>query len=114
MQKVENLEDWLQRLEKEFNAAKDSVAYAQQRMIERENAKRRLEKYYVGDKVLLSVSRKKQLLLHIPGHNSHGKLGPRWIGLYAITQKISPLAYKLDLLAHFSFHPVFHIDRLKR
>ena len=61
----------------------------------------------------VSVARS-NTFLHIPGYDSHGKLGPGWIGSYAITQKISPLAYKLDFPAYFSFHPAFHINRLKR
>ena len=70
----------MNRLERDFAAAKASVAYTQHRMVTRENNRRRNEEFKVGDKVLLSVSRKKQLLLHIPGHLMHGKLGPKWIG----------------------------------
>ena len=41
------------------------------------------------------------------------KLAPKFIGPFKILQKRSPLVYKLELLAHFKVHPIFHISQLK-
>ena len=44
-----------------------------------------------------------------------GKLSPRYIGLYEITEKIGPLAYKLALPPELArIHDVFHVSMLRR
>ena len=37
------------------------------------------------------------------------KLLPKFIGPYKIVQKISDVAYKLELPSKFKIHPVFHV-----
>ena len=41
------------------------------------------------------------------------KIKARWVGTFVITQKVSPVAYQVDLSPGWHLHPVFHIDKLK-
>ena len=44
-----------------------------------------------------------------------GKLSPRYIGPYEITERVGPLAYRLALPSDLSkLHDVFHVSMLRR
>lgn len=44
-----------------------------------------------------------------------GKLAPRYIGPFPITQRIRELAYKLGLPEELSgVHPMFHVSQLRK
>ena len=44
-----------------------------------------------------------------------GKLSPRYIGPYEITERVGPLAYRLALPSELSkLHNVFHVSMLRR
>ena len=62
----------------------------------------------MGDKVLLST-RHIRVDPHLPS-----KLRRRFVGPYKITEKISSVAYRLDLPPTWKVHPVFHVANLKR
>ena len=65
----------------------------------------------VGDKVFLKVS----LTRGIWRFGGRDKLSPRYIGPYEILEKLSPVAYGLDLpidLEHV--RNVFHISQLRK
>ena len=69
--------------------------------------KSNITEYSHGDFVLLSTENLK--LYNQP----YKKFKDRFIGPYKILQKISPVAYKLDLPNTVRIHPVFHVSMLK-
>ena len=72
---------------------------------------RREMEYNIGDKVFLKVSPWKGILRF----GKQGKLSPRYIGPYEITERIGPLAYRLALPSELSaIHNVFHVSMLRR
>ncbi|KAL0315147.1 UNVERIFIED_CONTAM: hypothetical protein Scaly_2884700 [Sesamum calycinum] len=67
--------------------------------------------YGVGDKVFLKVSPWKGILRF----GKQGKLSPRYIGPYEISERIRPLAYRLALPTElYQIHDVFHVPMLRR
>jgi hypothetical protein len=68
-------------------------------------------KFVVGDEVLLKVSPTKGIV-HF---GIKGKLGPRYIGPYLITARVSFLAYHLQLPESMvGVHPVFYVSMLRK
>ncbi|KAA3477170.1 receptor-like protein kinase [Gossypium australe] len=65
----------------------------------------------LGDKVFLKVSPWKKVLKF----GQKGKLSPRFIGPYEITERIGPVAYRLALPSKLEkIHDVFHVSVLCR
>ncbi|KAD3640201.1 hypothetical protein E3N88_29424 [Mikania micrantha] len=96
----------------------DKIAQIQQRL----QATRSRQKSYadkrrkplefdVGDRVMLKVSPWKGIVWF----GAKGKLAPRYVGPFEITQCIGPVAYRLRLPDELSgVHDVFHVSNLKR
>ncbi|KAA3466552.1 Transposon Ty3-G Gag-Pol polyprotein [Gossypium australe] len=73
--------------------------------------KRKEIEFQVGDKVFLKVSPWNKVLRF----GMKGKLSPRFIGPYEITERIEPVAYRLALLSELeNIHDVFHMSMLRR
>ncbi|KAD3336412.1 hypothetical protein E3N88_31931 [Mikania micrantha] len=65
----------------------------------------------VGDRVMLKVSPWKGVVRF----GAKGKLAPRYVGPFEITQRIGNVAYRLKLPDELSgVHDVFHVSNLKR
>ena len=65
----------------------------------------------MGDRVFLKVFPRKGVLIF----GRHGKLRPRYIGLYEIISRVGPVAYSLDLPPELSkVHNVFHVSMLRK
>ncbi|XP_024962014.1 uncharacterized protein LOC112502355 [Cynara cardunculus var. scolymus] len=65
----------------------------------------------MGDKVFLKVSPWKGLVWF----GKKGKLSPRYIGPFEITERIGPVAYKIKLPQELSaIHNTFHVSNLKK
>ena len=93
-----------------INDAKDLLMKMQNRQTKYANKSHHHEEYSLGDKVLLSMW---NLINPIDKQWPTKKLSPKYIGLYVIIHKISPVTYKLDLPLTLKIHPVFHISLLK-
>ena len=68
--------------------------------------RRRAVQYKVGDQVLLSTT-------NLRMRNLPAKLQRRFVGPFAIVDKISHLVYKLKLPDEWKIHDVFHVSLLK-
>ncbi|GJX09378.1 hypothetical protein Tco_0199237 [Tanacetum coccineum] len=75
------------------------------------NVRRKPLEFQVGDRVMLKVSPRKGVIRF----GKQGKLNPRYIGPFKILERISPMAYKLELPEELSnVHSTFHISNLKK
>ena len=73
--------------------------------------KRKDIEFHVGDFVFLRVSPMKGVVRF----GVKGKLAPRYIGPYEISERIGAVAYRLVLPLDMSLvHPVFHVSRLRK
>ncbi|KAJ0509622.1 hypothetical protein HanIR_Chr11g0531051 [Helianthus annuus] len=67
--------------------------------------------FQVGDRVLLKVSFWKGVVRF----GKQGKLNPRYVEPFEITEKISKVAYRLNLPEDLSgVHNIFHVSNLKK
>ncbi|KAA3470819.1 DNA/RNA polymerase superfamily protein [Gossypium australe] len=90
---------------------RDSLKATSDRQKSYTDLKRKEIEFQVGDKVFLKVSPWKKILRF----GRKGKLSPRFIGPYEITERIGPVAYRLALLVELEkIHNVFHISMLRR
>ena len=65
----------------------------------------------MGDFVFLKVSPTNGVMRF----GKRGKLSPRYIGLYQITQRVGKVAYRLALpLDLASVHDVFHVSMMRK
>ncbi|KAK9048621.1 hypothetical protein SSX86_032414 [Deinandra increscens subsp. villosa] len=73
--------------------------------------RRRPLEFKVGDKVLLKVSPWKCVVRF----GKRGKLNPRYVGPFEITESIGPVAYRLNLPPELDgVHNVFHVSNLRK
>lgn len=61
--------------------------------------------FKIGDKVWLDADK-------VQVHQASQKLGPKQLGPYEITEKLSNRDYRLKLPTALKIHDVFHVDRL--
>jgi RNase H-like domain found in reverse transcriptase/Reverse transcriptase (RNA-dependent DNA polymerase)/Integrase zinc binding domain/Chromo (CHRromatin Organisation MOdifier) domain/Retroviral aspartyl protease len=91
-----------------INKARSHLAKAQERQQKYANRRRRELIFKKGDLVMLSTA---NLPLQLP--ESSRKLVSRFTGPFEVLEVVSPVAYRLDLPAAMSIHPVFHVSSLK-
>ncbi|KAK6144921.1 hypothetical protein DH2020_021741 [Rehmannia glutinosa] len=84
---------------------------AQSRQKSYSDQRRRMLEYSVGELVFLKVAPMKGVMRF----GKKGKLSPRYIGPFRITERIGDVAYRLDLPALMSqIHDVFHVSMLRK
>ncbi|GMF36758.1 unnamed protein product [Phytophthora lilii] len=109
--------DTAQTLSKEFlehqqdvlAKARRSLQAAQDRMSNYYDKNRPVQELKIGDRVLLSTNN----LATFHAGTTKKKLGPKWIGPYAVSEEIGHDYYRLELATRVKFHPVFHTSMLK-
>ncbi|GJY43318.1 hypothetical protein Tco_0431531, partial [Tanacetum coccineum] len=75
------------------------------------DVRRRPLELNVEDKVMLKVSPWKGVIRF----GKRGKLSPQYIGTFKVLERVSPVAYKLELLRELQgIHNTFHVSNLKK
>src|SRR3954463_552135 len=102
--------DFHRQQQNAIKQATDSLVLAKANQEKYANQHRRDVSFSVGDKVLLSSF---HIHLASQAQRPTRKLQARFIGPYTIIDKVSPVAYKLELPPSLSVHPVFHVSLLR-
>jgi hypothetical protein len=87
------------------------LSRAQDRMKRQADKGRSEREFQVGDRVFLKLQPYVQSSL---APWAHQKLAFKFFGPYSILQRIGKVAYRLDLPASATIHPVFHVSQLKQ
>ena len=108
--KNEAVSTYVEHMQSLWNSAQDAIHEAQTSQAYHANRHRDLNRTFaVGDDVLLST---KGLKVKFLAKNSH-KLQPLYIGPFKITQKLSPVSYRLQLPPTLRIHDVIYISKLR-
>ena len=105
----EDVADFAARMRKDFAHARNALRMAQATQAKYHNVHRRDCTFRVGDKVWLSATH----LRRPHAENATKKLERKFHGPYAITEVVSPVAYRLALPKTWKIHPVINISHLK-
>ncbi|XP_072066665.1 uncharacterized protein [Arachis hypogaea] len=84
---------------------------ARSRMKKQADKYHRDQEFREGEWVLLKLKPYRQISLF---HKEHPKLGRQFFGPYQVQQRVGKLAYRLELPASSTIHPVFHVSMLKK
>ncbi|KAJ9544943.1 hypothetical protein OSB04_024650 [Centaurea solstitialis] len=94
-----------------INQVRDRLKTARDRQKSYADKHRKGIEFQVGDQVTLKVSPWKGVI-HF---GKKGKLSPRYIGPFRITERIGAVAYKLDLPVELGgVHDTFHVSNLRK
>jgi hypothetical protein len=103
--------DILQEAKKQVRMVRENLRVAQSRQKSYVDHRRRELSFEVGDFVYLKVSPMRGL----HHFKVRGKLAPRFIGSFKITEKRGEVTYQLELPSQLSdVHNVFHVSQLKK
>jgi len=93
--------------EEQVQIIQKNLKTAQSRQKSYADKKRRAISFQVGDHVYLRVSPMKGVQQFV----AKGKLAPRYVGSFLITERCGPVAYRLELPAQLSaVHNIFHVS----
>ncbi|WVZ58444.1 hypothetical protein U9M48_008720 [Paspalum notatum var. saurae] len=103
--------DLVTQTEAQVKMIHNNLKRAQSRQKSYSNKRRRPLVFEEGDHVYLRVSPMKG----VHRFGVKGKLAPRYIGPFKITERCGSVAYRLDLQPHLAaVHDVFHVSKLKK
>jgi hypothetical protein len=103
--------DILQEAKKQVRMVRENLRVAQSRQKSYVDHRRRELSFEVGDFVYLKVSPMRGL----HHFKVRGKLAPRFIGSFKITEKRGEVTYQLELPSQLSdVHNMFHVSQLKK
>ncbi|XP_071709105.1 uncharacterized protein [Rutidosis leptorrhynchoides] len=90
---------------------KERLKTARSRQKSYADVRRKSLEFQAGDRVMLKVSPRKGVVRF----GKRGKLNPRYVGPFEITERIGPVAYMLKLPQELSsIHDTFHVSNLKK
>ncbi|WVZ84373.1 hypothetical protein U9M48_031411 [Paspalum notatum var. saurae] len=103
--------DLVTQAEEQVKFIHDNLKRAQSRQKSYSDKRRRPLVFEKGDHVYLRVSPMKG----VHRFGVKGKLAPRYVGPFKITEQCGPVAYRLELPPHLAaVHDVFHVSQLKK
>ncbi|WVZ70629.1 hypothetical protein U9M48_019277 [Paspalum notatum var. saurae] len=103
--------DLVTQAEEQVKLIHNNLKRAQSRQKSYSDKRRRPLVFEVGDHVHLRVSPMKGVYRF----SVKGKLAPRYIGPFKITEQCGPVAYRIELPPHLAaVHDVFHVSQLKK
>ncbi|GKF00887.1 putative reverse transcriptase domain-containing protein [Tanacetum coccineum] len=101
----------VQDITKKILQIKDRFKAARDRQKSYADKRRKPLEFNVGDYVLLKVSPWKGVIRF----GKKGRLAPRFVGPFEISEKVGPMAYQLDLLEELNgVYDTFHVSNLKK
>jgi hypothetical protein len=104
-------QDLVTEAEDKIKIIQANLKAAQSRQKSYTNQRRKPLQFQVGDYIYLRVSPTKG----IQRFGIKGKLAPRYVGPFEITEACGPVAYRIHLPSQLAaIHDVFHISQLKR
>ncbi|KAL4037249.1 hypothetical protein IC575_000837 [Cucumis melo] len=90
---------------------RENLRITQDRQKSYADKRRKNLEFQVGDQVFLKLSPWRGVILF----GRKGKLSPRYIGPYQITERVGPAAYRLELPIELArIHDVFHVSMLRK
>ena len=97
--------------EEKVKLIRDRLKIAQSRQKSYADSKRKEVTYEIGDRAYLRVSP----LRGVKHFGVQGKLAPRFVKPYRVSERMGKVAYKLELLEGLSgVHDMFHVSQLKK
>ncbi|WVZ80938.1 hypothetical protein U9M48_028371 [Paspalum notatum var. saurae] len=103
--------DLVTQAEEQVKLIHSNLKIAQSRQKSCSDKRRRPLVFEVDDHMYLRVSPMKG----VHRFGVKGKLAPRYVGPFKITEKCGPVAYRLELAPHLAaVHDVFHVSQLKK
>ena len=102
--------DLIQETKEKVKMIRERLKMATDRQKSYADMKRKDIRYEIGEKVFLKVSPWKKVMRF----GKKGKLNPRFIGPYEVTEKVGPMAYRLALPPKLEkIHNVFYVSMLQ-